>query len=62
MMLLLLYYRASYDGKMLGDVTVDQGGVYSLVLTRDPLTQEVKMLQHMLSIINGTPEERSIPM
>ena len=47
-----LYFRAYYDNKLLGDVTVDQGGVYSLILTRDPLTQEVKMLQHMLTTPN----------
>ena len=43
-----LHFRAYYDNKLLGDVTVDQGGVYSLILTQDPLTQQVKMLQHML--------------
>merc|ERR1719242_2618753 len=47
-----MVYKAYYDNKLLGDVTVDQGGVYSLVLTRDPLTQEVKMLQHMLTTPN----------
>ena len=45
-------FRAYYDNKLLGDVTVDQGGVYSLVLTRDPLTSEVRMLQHMLTTPN----------
>ena len=48
----LSFFRAYYDNKLLGDVTVDQGGVYSLVLTRDPLTSEVKMLQHMLTTPN----------
>merc|ERR1712117_200520 len=47
-----MVYKAYYDNKLLGDVTVDQGGVYSLVLTRDPLTSEVKMLQHMLTTPN----------
>merc|ERR1719205_25074 len=47
-----MIYKAYYDNKLLGDVTVDQGGVYSLILTQDPLTQQVKMLQHMLTTPN----------
>ena len=42
-----------YQGdQLLGNMTVDQGGVYSLLVTKDPLTQKVRILSHMLTTPN----------
>ena len=37
---------------MLGSMTVDQGGVYSLILSKDPLSSQAKLLQHTLTTPN----------
>ena len=37
---------------MLGSMTVDQGGVYSLILSKDPLSRQAKLLQHTLTTPN----------
>ena len=36
----------------LGNVSISQGGVYSLTLTRDQVTEQVKLLKHTLTTPN----------
>ena len=48
----LIYCRVYLDSELLGNFTVGQGGVYSLLLTRDSQTNEVKFLKYMLTTPN----------
>merc|ERR1712025_818519 len=45
-------YKVYLDSEHLGNFTVGQGGVYSLLLTRDSQTNDVKFLKYMLTTPN----------
>jgi len=45
-------YKVYLDSELLGNFTVGQGGVYSLLLTRDSQTNDVKFLKYMLTTPN----------
>merc|ERR1712079_586930 len=45
-------YEVYLDHDLLGSMTVDQGGVYSLLLSRDPLSSQAKLLLHTLTTPN----------
>merc|ERR1711976_361237 len=45
-------YKVYQEDKLLGNITVAQGGVYSLLVIQDPGTKQTKTLNHMLTTPN----------